>query len=530
MAAAVAAALAMGCASVEKAADFRADVVKRSEDMRTGPSQAPRLTETSFAPALRCMDILFMTYGVKDLVVLVEDIPDRTMKVNAGGKDMIISAVSQMTRRSRAVRLIAFSASDNTLREVLERLAIQPDQMPSFVIRGSVSQFDESMVRKQGDAGLVLGPLSGGAAKQAGSSLMGLDLNMIGVPSLALIPGVTSKNSVLVMREGVGADAELELKKFGMNFNFSLARSEGNSGALRALAELATIELFGKLAYVPYWTCLGTNDRDPAVQAEISDWWETLVADPPRLFRFLQTQMKARGIYEGELNGVPDEPLLGAVQIYQRAMGLPANAELDFDFFKAYLATDHVKIQKAAQAEYEKLPASAKAAAQPAAAQAQAEAPKGAAPQSGAGAAPGGGAQPAAASALTVASARGPGYVYRRGEAFQVDVAVDRDLFLYCYLVDENRKVNQFFPNPVQTSPAVKGGTRLSFPGNLPFRFVANSKGMQETVACFGAPATVGTQPLAGIQQARDIDELASAFQRVAGPRFVIGRYDVKVQ
>ena len=33
----------------------------------------------------------------------IEDVPDSTKKVNASGKDMIISAMSQMTRRSRAV-------------------------------------------------------------------------------------------------------------------------------------------------------------------------------------------------------------------------------------------------------------------------------------------------------------------------------------------------------------------------------------------------------------------------------------------
>jgi peptidoglycan hydrolase-like protein with peptidoglycan-binding domain len=499
----LAAALAAGCAGIDPSPVTRPreDVLKKADAMRTGPAQRPRLTETSFAPALRCMDLLFVGHGVRDLVVLVEDLPDRTHKVNAGGKDMVISAVSQMTRRSRAIQLIAFSASDNTLREVIERLALSMSRVPAYAIRGSVSQFDEAMVKNQSEAGVALGPLSGGAARQAGASMLALDLNMIGIPSLALIPGVTSKNSVLVVRDGTGADAELEVRKFGLNFNFSLARAEGNAQALRTLAELATIELFGKLAMVPYWTCLGIDDRDPAVAAEIADWWETLVADPPRLFTYLQTQMRARGLYDGAASGVPDPALLQAVQAYQQALGLTPNAELDYEFFRRYLAANHAQLEKTARAAL------------------AAQAPK-AAPA----------ADPSPLPTVTVRNPLGATHVHRRGEAFSVDVEIDRDGFLYCYLLDEHRKVNPFFPNPISTDPAVRAGTRLRFPGNLPFRFVANAQGVTETVTCFAVPASAGTQPLAGFTQARDVNALAAAFQRAVGARFAIGSYDVRIQ
>ncbi|MFN9773391.1 MAG: DUF4384 domain-containing protein [Burkholderiales bacterium] len=534
MAGALATAILAGCANVDqKVSDrYRDDVVTKTEPMRQGPAERPRLTETSFAPALRCMDLMFITYGVRDLSVLVEDLPDPTRKVNAGGKDMIVSAVSQMSRRSRAIKLIAYSANDLTLGVLLEKKAQTIEELPNFAIRGSISQFDESIVRKQGEGSIAIGPLSGGAAAQAGTSMLGLDLNVIAVPSLVLIPGVTSKNSVLVTREGVGTDAGLELKKFGVNFNFSLARSEGTAQALRTLAELATIELFGKLSKVPYWTCLGADDKDPAVAAEIVDWWETLAADPTNLVAYLQNQMRTRGVYEGEVNGRVDDALMQSIGVYQKALGMPDSTELDFEFFRRYLAANHAEVQKKAQAMYAALPPSAKTPQPAAPASAPAPAP---APQASAAPASPGQAAAAAVAAggapmVLVQSTRGGTYVYKRGEPFQVDVLVDRDGFLYCYLLDENRKVNQFFPNPAQSNPAVRAGAKMSFPGSLPFRFVANSKGMTETVTCFGSAVALGPQPLAAVGTARDPDDLAAQFRRLAGPRVGMGRYDVKVQ
>ena len=166
-----------GCATVT---DYNKDVVRRANEGKN-PQEAPTPNATGFAAALRCMDITFLNYGVRDLTVLIEDVPDATRKVNASGKDMIISAMSQMTRRSRAVNLIAFSINDQTLGAVIglgtrNQLVESP---PDFTIRGSVSQFDENVVRKQGDVGLGVGAVSAGYAKQGTASVLALDLSKI---------------------------------------------------------------------------------------------------------------------------------------------------------------------------------------------------------------------------------------------------------------------------------------------------------------------------------------------------------------
>jgi hypothetical protein len=129
-----------------------------------------------------------------------------------------------------------------------------------------------------------------------------------------------------------------------------------------------------------------------------------------------------------------------------------------------------------------------------------------------------------------VSGVLGRGSIHRRGQPFEIDVAVDQDSNLYCYLLDENRRVNQFFPNPAQPDPRIKGGTRMQFPGQLPFRFVASARGEVESIACFATAATLGAEPLKGLPSVRNTQDLKSAFLQVGGPRTGVGVYDVKVQ
>src|SRR5262245_24450636 len=93
---AAAAALA-GCSTLE----VKQQTVEQTKTARTGPEGAPFRSITGFSGALRCMDNMMIDYGVRDLSMLVEEIGDNTKKVNAGTRDMLITALSDMTRRSR---------------------------------------------------------------------------------------------------------------------------------------------------------------------------------------------------------------------------------------------------------------------------------------------------------------------------------------------------------------------------------------------------------------------------------------------
>src|SRR5258706_10771599 len=182
------------------------------------------------------MDSTFITYGVRNVSVLVEDIFDQTKKVNAGTRDMLISAVSDMTRRSRAIRINAFGCdSTNAISFLASAQRQQPyDTVPRYDIKGSVSQFDENLIRNQQDAGVGFKPfLNFGMSVDAATSILGLDLSVLTTDDLSILPGVTSRNSVAILKQGKGADADAAYHKFGVTYSMSLSKSEGSAQALR---------------------------------------------------------------------------------------------------------------------------------------------------------------------------------------------------------------------------------------------------------------------------------------------------------
>lgn len=483
--------------------------VNKALQLSVKPSTGgPRANSTGFGTALRCMDGLFRSYGVKNVPVIIEDIPDQTKKVNVGAREMFVSATSQMTRSSRAVRLIPYDGNRRVFQDLFKGQADIASKA-AFAIQGSISQFDESFLRKQRDGGICLGPLCIGGADSDAFSGMSVDMSVLDVrDDLTLVPGAISKNFVLIRRTGRGADADLNYKKFGINYNFVTSQSDGQGQALRNLVELSAIELYGRLMKVPYWSCLGVGEADEGVKAEIDDWWEMLHGDLPSLVSWLQMQMTARQLYANEVNGEIDDELMRAVRAYKHALGMKDDLAVDAEFFRRYLRADHAAMQPVALARLKAINEAEGPVEKPA------PRPEGA---------------DSAAPAVVVQGTKGEQHVYQRGEPLDVDVAVAGPGFLYCFLIDDNRAVTQFFPNPVQPSAAVAAGTRLRFPGRFPFQLLASQRGLTETVLCATAPRDLGPAVTVG-NGVRDAAALRQALAQHAGGAVEVGVFDVKTR
>ena len=282
-----------------------------------------------------------ITFGVRDLSVLVEDLTDQTKKVSAGTRDMLISAVSDMTKRSRAVRLVAYGQDSSNAIGFLQQAESKSaySLIPQFDIKGSISQFDESVAKKETSFGVSLGEiLNYGRANTGAANVIGVDLTVLDTADLSVVPGVTSRNGVLIFKQGKGVDADAQYRKFGINFSASLAKSEGNGQALRNLIELSVVELFGKLTNTPYWSCLGADPTSEAVKTEISDWYYTMSRDAEFMIGYFQYQFSLRGIYNGPVDGKSNPKLAEAIELYRGTVGLPVNAKIDLTFAKALRA------------------------------------------------------------------------------------------------------------------------------------------------------------------------------------------------
>jgi hypothetical protein len=489
--------LLTGCSTL----DTKQYVANESKTLQKGPETAPVRSITNFSAGLRCMDNLLLDYGIRDVAMITEDIVDETKKVNAGTKDMLISAVSDMTRRSRAIRLIAYGKdSGNTIGYMF--LAEQRNiyaAIPHYSIKGSISQFDESLARKNVDGGLGIAPyLSIGAAKTASSSVVGLDLAVLSTQDLSVVNGVSSRNQVVILKDGQGVDAEATYSKFGINFSMNVSRNEGQSQALRTLVELASIELIGKLAKVPYWICIGTGANDETVNNEISDWYESMRVNPAELLAWWATQMRHRGLYDGPIDGPIDaaaqQKLREAIANYRVALGMSREFKLSRDLFAAYMRANHREVA-ARVAALKPTPAPA------------APAPAKLEPL-----------------ALTLATSDGKKQ-FARGDLVKLVVKPGKDAHVYCYLLDENRKVQRFYPNRFAKDSFVRASAPLEVPGSMRFQLVANDKGLPETVACFATERDVMKDLPVAVAGADfenlpidSLDQVTVAFSTVAGP------------
>ena len=79
-------------------------------------------TTTSFSSALRCMDDLYLTHGVRDLPITTIGIPDATGQVRTGVRDMLITAISQMSERSRAFRYVDWEYESKELQVLFQQV------------------------------------------------------------------------------------------------------------------------------------------------------------------------------------------------------------------------------------------------------------------------------------------------------------------------------------------------------------------------------------------------------------------------
>jgi len=396
------------------------------------------------------MDHLLVDYGARDLTVSVGEIADPTRKLAAGVNGMLASAVSDMTRRSRAVRLMAYGPEAGQAK-------------PQYVLRGTL-----------------------GAAEGAAT---GLELTLLTTQDFAVVPGVTARNQLVRPHKG-----EAELRKLGTRVRVA-GGGDAASQSLRALVEMSAIEIVGRLARVPYWTCLGATDDDPAVAAEVRDWHDAMVARPAEIIEYFQSQLRLRKLYDGPIDGVVNPQIKEAVARYREALGLSREPKLSQEFLKAYLAADHRRVEAKARPAATEGPAVASAVAP----------------------------QPPAPLAVRVAAAN-DARRFARGEVVELTVKPSRDAHVYCFWQDENRKITRFFPNRFHRDSRVGAAQGVRLPGAMRFEIRMNPRGVPETVSCFATerdvladlPDGLGAAdfdplPVATLEQVRQVFAAVSA-------------------
>lgn len=545
-----------GCAG-NSLTDVRQDVAKAAIEGKSSPAAPVQRTITNFDDALVCMDMLLIDNGIRDVVVLTEDLVDNTKRANVGTRDMLISSVSDMTRRSRAIRLVTFGSDVKNLQDWLKNSGGHQNVynfQPDYNIRGSLTQMDEGLASGQAAVGVQLGPVSGGRQGSANTALIGLDVSIMSTKTMELLPGVTSRNSVMLQRSGEGSNfgvsvggqqqqgqqqgqqpaqpqggggmqGTMDNKTFGISYNFSVSRSEGVGGGVRNLVELATIELFGKLLRIPYWQCLGVPATHPMVKREVGDWYFNLVEEG-KLVKYMQNQMRIMGRYNGPVDGKPNREFGESLKALAATNKMPPPQTVDEQMFSfvvnlpnknvkrsskqlAFLSDDEMLKRFAAKSNPKK---------------------------------PGTRVATRSINLADESSWKPIGVEFvragvdkkpRTGEPLALSVKTNQDAYLYCYLTsDKDRSTMRIFPNPVNSDPWVGANQEVVVPGGggLGIKVAASL----DSVACFASdndPAlSLGRDGVGGIEmQKRPLGMIrasigSSADARFGEARFVLNR------
>lgn len=482
---------------------LKKSVAKDVERQRAGPEQRPVRAVSGFSDALRCMDDMFVDYGVERTKILVEDLEDRTKVVNAGTKDMLISAVSDMTKRSRAVELIAYGNDSGNLVAFLSAAGRQSQfqDVPRFDIRGSVSQLDKDIVTKQGDAALSFDKYGAGLGVSARGSILGLDLSVLNTESLAVVPGVVSRNSVLIFSSGIGTDADGTIDTAGISFSFSINKNDGQSQALRNLVELATIELMGRLFKLPYWNCLGIDPSHKDIKNEMSDWYYAMTSNR-ELVPYLQKQMAIRGYYAGPVDGTMSAPLRVAIGNYRADLGIGNDTELNESFWESFLNL-HLKKQATTG--------------------------------------------PIGATASTIARRESDGdfhiattnnsSTFLPGEKLNLVITTRTDGYVYCFYEDGNHAITRVFPNRFERNSLLNSHKELLLPGTSPFEMSASTEGRTEAVTCIRTSRDVMNELPDAVKvldfvklQVTNMNEIRESFTTLEGADVTSNTFEIKTR
>jgi peptidoglycan hydrolase-like protein with peptidoglycan-binding domain len=466
------------------------------------PATRPVRNITSFTPALECMDNLLASFGVKNVVITSAGIPDATSEVKAGTKDMMISAISRMSVKSRAFAFVDFDQTQTDVAQLQSLVGFSNKFVaPSYYIRGAITQLDSGVISNQVGGGIAFGGADLGVSKDLVVSVVSVDLNLGYLASRQIMPGMSANNSVAVSRSGIGGDVGAKIGKAGISFNRSMNKSEGMHTAIRSLIELSVIEVVGKLAAVPYWRCLNIESTNPEMIAEARSWFETMSQEERALF--IQRALASQGYYSGAINGIYDSSTKAASARYQAAHGLIANGRLDFQLYQSLINADLALGQKPALPE-------------PVAAKDVAPVPL----------------------SLNLVTPKGKDPVYKVQDLLRLTVTASQDAFVYCYYRDHGGNIARIFPNRFQPDPYAIAGKAISIPSQgSNFDIVFESAGAKEEVVCLSSNKEVGlrlperlkTDDLRPLPVG-SIDDLVSTFKRIDSTGVAQARLLIRVE
>jgi len=467
------------------------------------PQTAPVRTITSFNEPLRCMDDMFLARGIKDIYITSAGIPDATGAIAAGTKEMLITAIAEMSAKSNAFRFVDYDPTQIDVQVLSEMVGLHKDFVaPSYYVRGAITQLDNSVLSSSNGAAISMPNFSIAVSKDDVVSVISVDLNLGKLVTRQILAGMSSSNSIAVVRSGKGADLGGVIGsgqgQTGLSFSVALDKSEGFHQAVRNLIELSSIEIAGKLTRVPYWECLKIDQANPTYRTEARGWFDAM-SERERV-TFVKSGLARAGVYDGPLNEASDAGLSDAIARYQAQNDIVANGRIDFDLYYRLLSSQGGQAVAVA-------PAPTQVAAPPPAPAAASAAPAPTPPR-------------------IALQTSGGKQSFKVNDQLVVEARTSEDGYLYCYYQDAEGTVARIFPNRFQPDAFVVAGKTVEIPPGVekPFNIRFEKSNTKETVACVSSALELGVKLPPALKKqdleplpVHDLREVIEDFRRTGG-------------
>lgn len=519
------AALVAGCATPM---DARKDVTYQSyAHAEDRPTNRPVRSLSSFSDSLMCMDRLFRDAQIPTTLVTSKQIPDYSGRIPVATKDMIVTAISQMSRLSNAFRYVDFEvdiARQDTVQN-LTTLLLNSNQIqlqrPALYVSGAVSFVDQNIINNRFDIGTSASRLEMGYSRDKSATIIGLELHLGDFRSRTLIPGLDSANEVIVGTGGQGLDLAGRISDYGWQFNVGRDYTQGSGAAMRTLVELAMIELAGKWARVPYWQCLTLDQTHPGFQRQLRDWYDDGSANVHQAL--VKKSLTSAGYLNAQTQDLPinHASVRAALAKYQADQGMVVSGELNFATYERALR-HYVTVGEDGQfVRVGWLPDSA----QPPVASVHGgqvtSAPLGA---------PLGADTDPLRLDMQIENLVADKTVFEQGTQIFLSVTVSRNAHLYCYLEQAQGGLMQLLPNPTNSSSQVSAQQAVRIPDwmvpNPGFVLDAGNPG-NESVMCLTSDQDLlallpdnmqgpGLRPIEGMT---GMESIRDTFRQAAGER-----------
>ena len=330
-----------GCAAP---ADARKDAEFQSYGYAMNrPVIRPTRSLSSFSESLMCMDRMLRESQLPTVLITSKSIPDFSSRVPAAAKDMIITALSQMSRLSHAFRYVDYEvdiARQDTVQN-LTTILLNNNQMqlqrPALYVSGAIAYVDQNVINNRFDVGTSASRLDTGYSQSKNATVIALELHLGDFRTRTLIPGLDSANEVIIGGSGQGLDLAGRIGNYGVKFNVGRDYSIGAGGALRTLIDLGMIEMVGKWARVPYWQCLTLEQTHPDFQRQMRDWFDE--GSPLVHNRLVQRSLISQGYLPNTGQTVEERSpeLVTALGKFQADTGLAVTGVVDFATYERAL-------------------------------------------------------------------------------------------------------------------------------------------------------------------------------------------------